>query len=75
VDAAEDDVLGLRLRRHHRQLIGISRQVGVADNVVALVVVAEDDDAAAKFAACGLDPRRHLFVRHDQIIFDRSCFF
>ena len=49
VDAAEDDVLGLGPRRRlARQLEGVAGDVGELDDLVALVVVAEDEDPVAE---------------------------
>ena len=59
-----------RLRRHHRKLIRIARQVGMPDNIVTLIMMAEDDDTLPKFASRAASIRsRDLGVRHDQIIF------
>jgi hypothetical protein len=56
-------------------LIGIAREVSVADDVVALVVVAEDDDPGAESFACSFDLLRDVFVGHDEEIFERpDCF-
>ena len=49
VHAAEDDVLGLRARRGLLgELEGVTGDVGELDDLVALVVVAEDEDPVAE---------------------------
>ena len=49
VDAAEDDELGFGMLRHLTgQAEGIAGEVGELDHLVALVVVAENDQAAAE---------------------------
>ena len=49
VHAAEDDVVGLGTGgRELGQLEGVAGEVGVPDDLVALVVMAEDDQAAAQ---------------------------
>ncbi len=75
MDAAEDDIFGFGLRRHHRKLIAVAGQVGVADNVVALIMMAENDDALAQFLTCRFDPLVHLRVRHREVIFENLCSF
>ena len=56
VDAAEDDVVRPRIaRRPLRQLEGVAALVGEADDVVALVVVAEDDEPLAELRLRGRD--------------------
>ena len=51
MDAAKDDELSIGLRRHHRKLIRVARQVGVPDHVVTLVMVSENDDALPELAS------------------------
>ena len=75
MNAAEDDIFGLGLRRHYRKLVAVARQIGVADNVVALVMMAENDDALAQFLAGRLDPLVHLRVGHREVIFENLCSF
>ena len=49
VDAAEDDELGVRvLADLPRELERVAGVVGELDHLVALVVMAEDDEAAAE---------------------------
>ena len=52
VDAAEEDVLGVAAAgRLLRELEGVAAEVGELDDLVALVVVAEDDQIARRVAA------------------------
>ncbi len=53
--AAEDDVLGFRLRGQARKLERIAGDVGVGIDIGALVVVAEQDDILAEFCFRGAD--------------------
>ena len=56
VDAAEDDEVGLRaVGRELGQLEGVAGEVGVADDLVALVVVAQDDEPAVQLRLRGDD--------------------
>ena len=63
VDAAKDDELCFVLgRRGVRELQRVADEVGELDDLVALVVMAEDDDARAeRLLGCG-NPRVHLVV-------------
>src|SRR5262249_35860151 len=59
VDATEQNVLCLRARRRElRQLERVAPRVGILDDLVALVVVTEDDQAVAQLLPC----------RHDAVI-------
>ena len=60
--AAEDDVLGVGLRRQARQLERVAGQVCVPIDVGALVVVAEQDGALAEPRARGQDARLCIVV-------------
>ena len=51
MNAAEDDIVSICLRCHYGKLVGIPCQVGVANDVFALIMVAEDDDAVSEFFA------------------------
>jgi hypothetical protein len=62
VHAAEDDVLGVGLRGQARQLERVAGEVGVAVDVGALVVVAEQHGAAAEAGAGGADALLRLAV-------------
>jgi hypothetical protein len=68
--AAEYDVLGVRLRRHDRKLIRIARQISVADHIVSLVMVTENDDAWAESFTRRLDLHVQLVVGHNEKIFE-----
>ena len=68
MDAAEDDVVGLRTRRRElRQLERVAARVGVLDDLVALVVVAEDHQPLAqrrpRRARCAGPARRRPSAR------------
>ena len=68
VDAAEDDELGLAAAGGGaRELQRVADVVGELDHLVALVVMAEDDDALAERRLRGGDARVHLVVRQAQI--------
>jgi hypothetical protein len=68
VHAAEDDVLGGGLRGGQaRQLQRVAGEVGELDDLVALVVVAEDDDALAERPLRGGDPLVHLVVGQAEV--------
>ena len=57
VDAAEDDVVGLwTLLGEHRQAERVAPGVGPAHDLVALVVVAEDEEPVAEGNLRGRDP-------------------
>ncbi len=73
--AAEYDILGVGLRSHHRKLIRVARQIGVPDDVVALVMVSKYDDPRPKLLAGKLDPLVNLLIGHHEIIFENLCFF
>ena len=63
VHAAEDDVVGLRtLLGEHRQAVAVATGVGPADDLVALVVMSEDEHTLAERGFGGRDPRVELFV-------------
>jgi hypothetical protein len=68
VHTAEHDEVGFRMAAHLlRQLVGIAGVVGELDDFVALVVVAENDDAGAKRRAGRGDARVHLLVGEAEI--------
>ena len=48
MNAAENDVAAVGLRGHLRQPIGVATIVGVTHNLVALIVMSEDDALAAQ---------------------------
>ena len=52
----EHDVVRRGVRSALREFVGVADEVGVVDDLAALVVVAEDDHVVAQFLACGLDP-------------------
>ena len=68
VDAAEHDVVGLVARGGGlRQLQRIADDVGKLDDFVALVMVAENDEARAERGLGLRDARVHFGVRQPQI--------
>ena len=68
VHAAEDDVLRLAAARGRaRQLQRVAGVVGELDDLVALVVMAEDDDAVAERRFGRRDPGVHLVVGQTEI--------
>ncbi len=62
VHAAEDDELGVGLRSQPGKLQRIAGQVGMLEDVGALVVVAEDDRALAEARPCGANALLGVFV-------------
>ena len=68
VHAAEDDVFsGVPRRGGLRQLQRVADVVGELDDFVALVVVAEDDEAFAERLLGCSDPRVHLVVGQTEV--------
>jgi hypothetical protein len=69
VHAAEDDELGTVPRGGRaRELQRVAREIGELDHFVALIVVSQDDEAAAERLFRGGDPRVHLVVRETQVL-------
>ena len=63
VDAAEHDELGLAARRGGTgQLQRVADIVGELDHLIALIVMAENDDAVTERFLCFGNPRIHLIV-------------
>jgi hypothetical protein len=63
VHAAEDDVVGVGPGGNlAREAEGVARAVGEPDDLVALVVMAEDDEPAAQLSARRRDAGVHLVV-------------
>jgi hypothetical protein len=50
------------LRGHHGQLVAVSSQIGEADDVVHLVVMAEDQQPVAELGAAGGDALEQRLV-------------
>ena len=75
VDAAENDVLRICLRGDFGELVAVAGEVGEADDLVALVVVAEQDGGRAQFGARGCDSLVHGVVRKRQVVFEGACIF
>src|ERR1017187_745981 len=73
VDAAEDDVLRICLRGDFGELVAVAGEVGEADDLVALVVVAEQNSGRAQFGARGCDSLVHGVVRKRQVVFEGAC--
>ena len=69
VHAAKDDVFGIGLRRHHRKLIRIAGQIGVADDVVTLVMMAENYDPRTQFLPSFFDSGVDFGIRLYQEFF------
>ena len=68
VHAAEDDVVGVRvLRDRVGELERVAGVVGELDHFVALVVMAEDDEAIAERRARRRNAQRHLVVGQPEI--------
>jgi hypothetical protein len=66
--AAENDVVGLRVPGDFaRQLPRVAGVVGEFDDLVALIVMSEDDEPVAERGArCG-DADLHIFIRQPQV--------
>ena len=56
-----------RFAASREQLQRVAGEVGELDDLVALVVMAQDDDARAERRFGGSDPRVHLVVREAQV--------
>ncbi len=54
-DPAEDHVLGVGLGRLLRELVGVTDEVGVLDDLPSLIVVPQDDDIVAEFLERRID--------------------
>ena len=68
VHAAKDDELGVGvLADLPCQLVGIAGVVGEFDHLIALVVVAEDDEPAAQRRLGGRDAAVHFRVGESQV--------
>jgi hypothetical protein len=68
VHAAEHDEVGLGVGRHALgQLVRVAGVVGELDDLVALVVVAEDDEASAERGAGGGDAGVHDLVGQTEV--------
>ena len=68
VHAAEDDVVGLGVGRGAaRQLKRIAAEVGVADDLVALVVMPQDSEARAELRPGLRDAPVGFLLRHTEI--------
>ena len=59
VDAAKDNVLASGARRLLRKFVGVATIVGEADDLIALIVVPENDALAAQSFAGGGDALVH----------------
>lgn len=73
VNAAEDNELGSLFARSSggelRELEGIAGEIGVADDLVGLVVVAEDDESVAELAATRIDRGGEVIVGERPVSF------
>ena len=75
MDAAENDVLCIGLRGYFGELVAVAGEVGKADDLVALVVVAEQDGGLAQFGARGCYSLVHGVVRKSEVVFEGACNF
>ena len=75
VHAAEHDVFGVARRRQARKLERVAGKIGVAENLVALVVMPEDHHPLAEFFLGRADTRVALRVgdRVVKIVGQRGC--
>ena len=70
VDATEDDELGVGMLSHvTRELVGVAGVVGELDDLIALIVMSENDEPAAKLRFRSRNARVHLLVRQPDIRF------
>ena len=68
VDAAEDDELGVGMLSHVTgELVGVAGVVGELDDLIALIVMSENDEPAAKLRFRSRNTRVHLLVRQPDI--------
>jgi hypothetical protein len=74
VDAAEDHVLRVALGGGLGELVAVAGEVGEADDLVALVVMAEDEGIRAELLTCGCDARVHGVVGLGEVVVERAYF-
>ena len=68
VDATEDDELrGALARGRARQLQRVPGEIGELDDLVALIVMAQDDDPVTERPLCSGDPLVHFVVGKTQV--------
>ncbi len=75
VNTAKDDILGLGpLRCHLGQFERVSGEIGVANDVVALVVVPENQGATPQPPLRLLNPSERLVLAETDVILQRPYF-
>ena len=72
VHAAEEDVLAGRVRSLLRELVGIAAEIGEADDLIALVVVPQNDDLAAQSRPSRGNAAVHGVIWEHKIIVQRT---
>ncbi len=70
--AAENYLPRVGFGSEDRQLVGIAVEIGMADHIVALIVVAENDDVAAELFPGCLYALRDLLIGHCEVCFERT---
>ena len=72
VDSAEDEVFCVALRGDFGELVAVTGDVGEAQDFVALVVVAEQQNLGAKFNARGCNSFIHGVIGQGEIILETA---
>jgi hypothetical protein len=61
--AAEDNVAAVGGSGELRKLVGIAGEIGEADNFIALIMMAEDNDVASELLSRCVDAFVHRVIR------------
>jgi len=69
VHAAENKVLGVGLRGDSGELVAVAREVGEADDFVALIVVSEQNGGRAETLARRRDTLVHSVIGEREVVF------
>ena len=69
VHSAKDNVFGVGLSGDFGELVAVPCVVGEANDLIALVVMAEEDGGRAQLGACCSDTRVHGVIGEGEIVF------
>ena len=72
--AAEHNVLSIGARCLLRQFVRVAAKIGKADDLIALVMVAQDDRARAQDISGLSDAAVHAVIGKDEIIVEGAAF-
>ena len=70
--AAENNVFRAGARGFLRQLVGVAAKIGKADHFIALVMVAQNHRARAKFASGRGNARIHGVIGEYKVVIERA---